>query len=342
MASLSKLVGTVVLGAKRHSPELLFVCGTVSGVAALILTAKGTPKAIAAREKYKNEKQYILDAKDIGETAIGEKYTDEDFDKDNKINTSKYIVDTVRAYLPAAACASISFCCYLASFGIMSKRLASAVTLLTTTSEAFEQYRKRVVADQGENKDYEYLTGATSEKVKEQIIDEETGKKKTVTQSIWCLDPGINDIPFLSPYAITITPDHRIWKNNGGNPMLMQAQLKIIQNNLTKLLHMRGLLTLEDVLYGDNGLGFDPRDKRYDFNPNYTKCIGWLDTKNEGKDRFINFGCWGADGNLNYIPGKCIILDLNCDGWIMGKMPDRLKHGQELKDACREFPEIEK
>ncbi len=80
----------------------------------------------------------------------------------------------------------------------------------------------------------------------------------------------------------------------------------------------------------------------YDLNPNIIRNIGWLDTKTEGQDRCVNLGCWDEEGNLNYIPGTCIILDLNCDGWIMGKLPVRPKSGQELVEACREHPEIEK
>jgi hypothetical protein len=338
---VKKLIGTAILGIKRRSPEILFVGGVISGGVALYLTAKQTPKAIAAREQYVEEKRYIETALDIGETAINEKYTQEDYDRDIKIENAKYVKAVAKAYIPPAIAAATSLACFLCSFGILKNRLAGAVTLLATTTEAFNAYRQRVKDDLGEEKDYQYLTGATQETTKTTEIDE-NGKKHTVTKKQWCLDPGLEDIPFIGPYSILISPKHKIWKNNGGNPDLMAAQLKIIQSNMTTSLHMNGSLTLDKLLFNDGGLGFDPRDTKFNFDQNIISNIGWLDTKTEGMDRCIDFGCWDKDGNLEYIPGKGIIIDLNCDGWIMGKLPERPKSGQELVDACREHPEIEK
>lgn len=336
-----KLVGTAILGARRHSPELLFIGGVISGGVALYLTAKQTPKAIAAREKYKDEKAYIAAALDVGETAINEPYSEEDYKNDLKIARSAYVLDVTKAYAPPAIAAVASFACFLAGFGILRSRLAGAVTLLAATTQAFDAYRQRVRDDLGEEKDYQYLTGATLEEKKETVIDED-GKKRTIKKQEWALDPGLTDIPFLSPYAILIDPGHKVWKNNGGNPQLMQAQLKIIESNMTTKLHMNGSLTLDKLLFGDGGLGFDARDKRYGFDQNVIRNIGWLDTRKEGQDRCVNLGCWNAEGDLNYIPGKGIIIDLNCDGWIMGRLPERPKSGQELIEACRQYPEIEK
>lgn len=338
---IKKLVGTAVLAAKRRSPELLFVGGVISGGVALYLTAKQTPIAVAAKAKYKEDTSYIKDALDVGETAINQPYSKDDYKNDMKIATSKYALEIAKAYAPPAIASVISLSCFLAGFGILKKRYAGAMSLLAITSDAFKSYRERVKADVGEEKEYEYYTGATQEKVKVTEVDED-GKKHTVTKKQWCLDPGIDDIPFLSPYSILINPNHKIWKYCGGNPNLIASQLRVIQSNLTTELHMNGSMTLDRVLFGNGGLGFNARDDKYDFNQNIIRNVGWLDTKTEGQDRKIDLGCWDSDGELMYIPNKGVIIDLNCDGWIMGKLPERPKSGEELVEACREHPEIEK
>lgn len=338
---IKKLIGTAALGVKRHSPELLFGGGVIAGAAALYLTYKATPKYLAIKEKYAEAKKDADIALDIGETEIDVAYTKEDYKNDIKIIASHKALDAAKTWAPVGAAALTSLVCFLAGFGILKHRLAGAVTLLATTTEAFEAYRQRVRDDVGKDKEMEYFTGNKLEDVKVTEVGED-GKKHTVTKKQWCLDPDLADIPFLSPYAITITPEHKLWKNNGGNPMLMEAQLKIIQENLTTRLHMNGFLTLNDVLCGDQGLGFDCRSDLYDLDPNVINNVGWLDTKNEGADRCVNFGCWNSDGGLDYAPGRFIILDLNCDGWIMGRLPNKPKHGEELIEACKADSRIEK
>lgn len=338
-----RFVGTAALGIRRHSPEILMGVGVVSSVLAVVFAAKDQPKAVEAKEKYKSDMSFIEDAHEIGETAINQEYTDKDYANDKIIAKVNYAKNTVKAYKRSIIFETVALACFGGAFGILSARYAGAVAYGASMKAGWDAYREQVRKDQGAEKDLEYMTGAKKEKVKVTEIDE-NGKKHTKTIEQWCLDPNLEGLPWVSysPYAIRITPEHNIWKNNGGNPMLMENQLKIIQNNLTTHLHMNGSLTLEHVLAGQNGLGYDLRDTNYNFDPNITRNIGWLDTKTEGQDRCVNLGCWDEEGNLNYFPGQCIILDLNCDGWIMGKLPVRPKSGQELIDACREDSRIEK
>lgn len=92
-----KLIGTTLLGIRRHSPEILMVAGTVSGVAAVIFAAKDQPKAAAAHEKYKEQMSYIEAAHDVGETAVNEPYSNEDYAKDKLIAKTNLVKDTAKA-----------------------------------------------------------------------------------------------------------------------------------------------------------------------------------------------------------------------------------------------------
>ena len=71
-----------------------------------------------------------------------------------------------------------------AGFGLEYAAKAAAVATGAAVAKDFENYRGRVIADQGAQKDFEYLHGVKKETVVETVVDPETGEEKTVVTEV--------------------------------------------------------------------------------------------------------------------------------------------------------------
>jgi hypothetical protein len=161
-------------------------------------------------------------------------------------------------------------------------------------SESFKSYRKRVIADVGEDKDKEYRFGVTKELVQ---VTNEDGSKEMVERTV--IDPTT-----VSQYARFFDAGNPNWTRNPEmNLMFLRSQ----QNWANDLLHARGHVFLNEV-YDMLGM---PRSE--------PGCVvGWVDGHG---DSFIDFGFYnGVDSaSRDFVNGfeKTVLLDFNVDGMIM-------------------------
>lgn len=348
-------------GLKTYSPEICIGLGIVSFVVSTVMAVKAEPKARAAREENKELKEMMDESLETGITGTDEvdengeqittSYSEEDYKDDMKIYVGRKIVNETKPYIPAIAFGVAGAALILTGTGILKKRNAAVTALLASTTSMFETYRGRVIADQGKEKDREYYTGVKriSEKV---VVTDAKGKDKEVeVEKDALLDESVGDCPFLSPYSIRITADNcSNFESLCGDPIYVGHWLETIQEMCNVHLHTEGILYLDWVI---DSLGV----KLDETNPNLNSFVahnaGWIDTdyykdavtkeiKPNTGDRYVDFGCWGDDGELRLVRHKdgSVYLDFNVDGWINGRIPK--KHADHILEAARKHPEIER
>lgn len=68
----------------------------------------------------------------------------------------------------------------------MRKRYLEVGAAYATTTKLFKEYRGRVADKVGEEKEQQIYAGTISKKVKNKVVDPETGKTKTVSEEVEC------------------------------------------------------------------------------------------------------------------------------------------------------------
>ncbi len=356
--SLTKVKHTL----STYSPEICIGLGIVSFITSAIFAAKAAPKAQKAKEENKELKEMMDESLKTGVTGTDEvdengdqittSYSEEDYKDDMKIYVGRKIVNETKPYLPAIGFAVAGTALILTGTGILKKRNAAVTALLASTTTLFNDYRTRVINDQGKEKDQEYYTGI--KKIKEQVVvtDAKGKDKKVEVEKLTQLDSSVGDCPLLSPYAVRITSDNcSQFKQMSGDPVYVGHWLETLQESVNTHLHTEGIVYLDWVL-DQLGVRLDP-----EINPTLDPFIahncGWIDTDyyynslakkvepNDG-DRYIDFGCWDDNGNLSLVRGKDgeVYLDFNVDGWINGRIPR--KRPDHLLKAIEAHPEIER
>lgn len=294
------LLGAAKLFFKKNGPTIMIVAGSAGCVGATVLACRATRK---------------IDEK-VGPhlTEIAEIREDEDHTKGELVkvyaSTGVAVAKTyaIPAVLMTASLGSIIF-----SHRMMLKKTAALGESLALTTAAFNEYRQRVIADLGEEKDKEYLYGTKSKKITEEYTDEDgkTKKKKVPVQVL-------EDKNVMSPYARIFDSSNDKWYDEDFYYNLQM--LKTTQANWNNILKLEGHVFLNQVL---RDLGFETTE--------VGQYVGWIydESKNDGTDNYIDFGMSTMMMPCEHggIPGyeKVIALDFNVDGTIIenawGKKP---------------------
>lgn len=282
-----KVAGRGMLLVKKHSPEILTTVGIVGVVASAVMASKATLKLEPVVEKIKNGKD---EAKSLLEDEMFPEY---DKDRHNKEVARVYVkgaVDLSKLYGPSITLGLSSIACIIGAHGIMRKRNVALAAAYKAVETSFSEYRKRVIAEIGEEKEEDVYIG----RQQVEIVDE-NGKKKKVTK----VDPN-----GISAYARFFDEYSDNWsKTPEYNLLFLKAQ----QNYANDLLHARGHVFLNEV-YDMIGI---PRSQA-------GQVVGWVISKDG--DNFIDFGVYDFDntGSHLFVNGheRSILLDFNVDGVI--------------------------
>lgn len=296
---LSKMSGRTGLVLQKASPEILLGVGITGLIGAGVMASFATLKVEGVKEK-KNDKvetiHEVWEQVESGERDISE-YTEKDKNRDLTVAYVQTAVDYIKLYGPAVTLAGASIFCILTSHGIMKKRNVALIAAYKAVEEGFNAYRKRVVEEFGEDKDYMFKHGLTSEKVVETVTDED-GKKKKVT-STKMAGPGMPSV-----YAKIFDETSREWaKDAEMNLFYIHSQ----QNYFNQLLQTRGHVFLNEVY---DALGFDRSTAG--------AVVGWV--LGGGGNDYIDFGLYDQNSKRanDFVNGleRSIILDFNVDGVI--------------------------
>lgn len=288
-----------LLIAKKYSPEILMVAGTVAIVAGTVATAKATLKIDEILDENKENKEKI-EAVHNGEIELkeGVEYSEEDYKKDiliNKINCGKKLA---KEYAPAVTLTVLGIGCFFGAHGIMRKRNVAIMAAYKLCEQAFNDYRDRVRTELGEDQDRHFYYGTEIE-TKSEKIKTENGKTKTVKTKTEII-PGTQ----VSQYARFFDEANPNWSKS---PDQNKFFLESAQYTLNDMLRARGHLFLNEVY---DALGFERSAAG--------AVVGWI--WNGDGDGYVDFNIFQMNdvAKRDFVNGyePSILLDFNVDGVI--------------------------
>lgn len=291
--SITRLAGRAVLSTKTHSPTILFVSGAVGVVATAVLTAKATMQL----------EEVLADAErnlDVAERVHASgKLSDEDYRRMTIYLRMKTYGNVGKLYGPAALCCVASIASLAGGHVILSRRNLALTAAYSAVSRGFDEYRKRVVAEYGPDKDREFRYGAEYKQV---IEETDTGpQERTLTR--------VNTKTGQSVYSRFFGIGNKEWDPNQEYNIIFLRQRQLMANDM---LRAHGFLVLNDVY---DLLGLEKSSAG--------AVVGWLyDGTGDG---YVDFGIW-EDKDMtrlhNFVTGRdeMILLDFNVDGPIYQKI----------------------
>jgi len=181
------------------------------------------------------------------------------------------------------------------SHQILTARNAALTAAYAGLDKLFKEYRQRVIAELGEQKDQEFAYGSTSKDI---VAYDEAGnpviqEKKSIPKDAKSL------------YGAWFDEANRNWsKNNGYNYTFLDNQ----QQWANLQLKSRGHLFLNEV-YDLIGLPRTPEGA----------IVGWIYYGKEGSDGYVDMG---FHKNPDFVAGfeRNVFLDFNVDGVIYDKI----------------------
>lgn len=306
--SVSKKAGKAELVLKKNSPEILLGVGIASFIGTIVLACRGTLKADEVLDYHKKKMADIHDAKEIADAHGSEdkkyEYDDNLYRSDIRFQYLKTAGKMAKLYAPAVAMGTLSVACILSSRNIMQKRYLGVVAAYNGLSLAFDDYRKRVVDEYGEDLDRHFRYGTTYNTLTEVKVDED-GKKTKEKVPVEQTDSSIiNPSDDSCRFFDSSNPN---WDKN---PTFSMMWLRGQQNILNDILHTRGHVFLNEVY---DALGFEHTPQG--------AVLGWID--GEGDD-CIDFGLYdqNKESVRRFVNGvdNVILLEFNHDGVIWDKI----------------------
>lgn len=288
---------------KKHSPEILVGAGIVGVVTSAVMACKASTKLSAVLEENKQNVEQLNNY--VEENGYSEKYTEEDAKKDLAIMHTQTAVKVVKMYAPAVLLGTASIAAIVSGHRILNKRNAALAAAYATVDKGFKEYRSRVVERFGKELDKELKFNIKSKEVTEEVVDEETGEIKTVTNTVNVAD--VEPDHMFSDYAKCFDDGCIGWTKSPEDNLTF---LKLQQSQFNDLLKRRGHVFLNEIY---EALGF-PRTKA-------GQVVGWVyDEVNPNGDNYIDFGIYdiNKEANRMFVNGRerSIWLDFNVDGNI--------------------------
>lgn len=278
--------------ARKHSPKVLFVAGTVGVIGTVVLACRATLKVQDTLEQHEK----ALLAVDNDTTLDSEDYAK----RVGKLKVQTAIA-IAKPYLPVVGLGIISIGALTGSHVILTKRNGAVMAAYAGLQKAYDEYRGRVRDEYGKDVDAKFATGVSDLMVEEKTAD---GKTKTKDQ------PHIDDRFGGSPYAVVFDERSSLFsKEPGRNAMTINLNMNWANDKL----RAQGHLFLNEV-YDMLKL---PRTKA-------GACVGWVyDPKNPNHagDNYVTFGVF--DGENEWVEAfldgseKYAVLDFNVDGMIL-------------------------
>lgn len=301
--ALSRMTGRTGLILKKYSPEILLAVGITGIVGSTVLACRATLKVEEVLERHHDKMDKIHEVvllQQNQQVAMVE-YSEEDHRKDVAVTYLQTAVDFIKLYGPAVTLGVFSIACIVGGHGIMKKRNVALVAAYKAVEEGFNAYRKRVVEEYGEEKDYAYKNGLKVEQVLDSEVGEDGKTRKVKTNKLAPID---GDPSNLSQYARFFDDGCKEWSKEPEYNLLF---LRNQQSYFNELLKIRGHVFLNEVY---DALGI-PRTKA-------GSIVGWV--IGGGGDNYIDFGIFDGDKpkSRDFVNGyeRTILLDFNVDGVI--------------------------
>ncbi len=287
---ITRKVSRPILVGQKHSPTLLFGAGVIGVMTTVVLASRATLKLEEILDK--TEKNL-----NTAKTLESPDYSEKDRNKDIALVYAQTTVSIVKLYGPAILVGMASIGALSGSHFILNRRNAGLVAAYGVLDKGFKEYRRRVVAEFGPEKDSEFRYATEAHEIVEET--EEGPVVKTIRRV--GLDGASVYARFFDEYSTSWS------KQTEYNQLFIRCQ----QNYANDLLRARGHVFLNEV-YDMLGLA---RSKE-------GAVVGWVMGK--GGDEYIDFGVFEGDmfSAMRFVNGHqdSVLLDFNVDGVIYDKI----------------------
>lgn len=298
-------VGKKVLTAQKHSPAVLFVVGVVGVGTTVVLACRATLKlSDTLAEGEEHLKKVEVTVKEDGEEQ-----------KKASINVRvQTAIKVAKLYAPAIIVGVASVGAITGSHIILRRRNAAITAAYAIVHKSFDDYRGRVRAELGDEKDLEFRFG-TAER---EIVEE--GPNGPEVRTIKGLDQDAIQEEILTgrTYARVFAPKHADGSGNDSwseIPHNNQYFIKMVLQHARDALQINGYLFLSDVY---DMLGFKRTIA--------STQVGWVlkpqydENGKQTNDGYVDFGLWsqGIHKGKEWVNGhpEAFLLDFNVDGVI--------------------------
>lgn len=320
-------VGKQVLIAQKHSPTFLIAIGIAGVTTATFLACKATLKLsdVVTEAEGKIAEAHAHMDKSFEVSHDG---TDKDKERFAKAKNRAAIslktqtaIKIVKLYAPSSILLAVSVGALTGSHLILQKRNAGLAAAYTIVQKGFNDYRGRVIADQGAEKDLEYRFGTNGREV---VEDGPNGPEVK-----WIEGPDQKALQAAEEetYARVFAPRHADGKINDNwseIPMQNQYFITMVLGHARDALETKGYIFLNDVY---DMLGFERTIAGSE--------VGWIKgskinpvTGEQETDGYIDFGLWneGIYKGKSWVNGnpEAFLLDFNVDGPIRSQVLARM------------------
>src|SRR5574344_1773264 len=146
------ILNNILLGVKKHSPELLVGIGITGMIGSTVLAVKATPKALQLLEDQKEEVH------------------------DTRLTPKEIIQAGWKPYTPAFIMGVVSAACIIGGTSVNLKRNTALATVYAISENTLKRYKNEIVKEFGEDKAREIDRSVAKARLKERpvIVDGET------------------------------------------------------------------------------------------------------------------------------------------------------------------------
>lgn len=300
--SATRAVGKLKLSSKKNSPHIYFGVGLLGAIGSVYLACKATLELEDTLDEVRadiEEANYQKAEKARNELQHAETWTSqalEEIDKERakevSVITFKGAIAVGKLYLPAAIVGGISVACLAGSHVQLTRRNAALTAAFTAITKSFDDYRDRVKAEVGEEKEEELYRGSSIME-----ITNPDGSREFVP----VIDPNGGSI-----YAKCFDELNPCWRNNVEfNRTFIDQQEKYANH----ILRREGFIFLNDVY---EKLGFEKTQ--------IGQIVGWILNSPQG-DGYITFDLFNARNRNLPENEPSLWLDFNVDGVIYNLIP---------------------
>lgn len=261
MSAITRSAHRAALKLKKHSPRILFVAGVVGMVGTSVVSARAAikvqPKLTVAKTQLKSIQDDVEQGRILAET-----------NKQRTVEVYREVgFELFKAYAPAVVLGVASVAALTKSHQILTARNAAVGAAYAGLDKAFKEYRQRVIAELGQEKDTEFAFGSETKDI---VVYDKDGNPQIEQIKKIAKDAG-------GIYKVLFDENNRNWeKPNGYNYTWLDSQMRWCN----ELLQRRGHLFLNEVM---DVLGFDRVPEG--------QLMGWLyDSNEDDQPGYVDFG----------------------------------------------------
>ena len=308
---LYSLASCAKLKVSDASPEIALVIGIGGMIAGAVLACRATIKAERIAKEAKEQLETIENV--TSDESNSEIYSEEDSKKDKTIVYIQTGVKLLKVYAPAIILEALSIASLCKGHDILHKRNGALMAAYAALDRGYNEYRKRVVEELGEEKETLLRKGLKAAEIDIPSKDEE-GRETTETVSVKRqTKKPISEYARLFGEGVTPAWD----KHPGYNLSFVRATQRRANDELRRRSAATGVgvLFLNEVY---DWLGFERIAEGQE--------IGWLyDRDNPNQQTFVDFGMYEVNDerieSFLYGEENSIWLDFNVDGLVRNYLP---------------------